>query len=136
MLEHTKMHLTDKDAIKAKIKADLYAFKKNYLVKNDTNDLSFIRYLQNEFEDLWQLTNTKSIDADEAFKDLTKQYGKTCALLKGIRIREGLNQTQFAKLIGTTQANLSSMENGVRPIGKNKAKLIAEKFDIDYRSLL
>jgi len=29
-----------------------------------------------------------------------------------------------------------SMENGTRPIGKNKAKLIAEKFDVDYRYFL
>ena len=28
------------------------------------------------------------------------------------------------------------MEKGKRPIGKNKAKFIAEKFDIDYRYLL
>ncbi|MGC1182017.1 helix-turn-helix domain-containing protein [Legionella sp.] len=70
------------------------------------------------------------------FKDLTERYGKAGALLKGIRIREGLNQTEFAKLIGTTQANLSSMEKGTRPIGKNKAKIIAEKFGVDYQYFL
>ncbi len=42
----------------------------------------------------------------------------------------------FARLIGTTQANLSSMENGTRPIGKRKAKLLAEKFGVDYRYFL
>jgi len=39
-------------------------------------------------------------------------------------------------MINTTQANLSSMESGKRPIGKNKAKLIAEMFDVDYRYFL
>ena len=56
--------------------------------------------------------------------------------MKGIRVREGLTQIEFAKLIGTSQANLSSMENGTRPIGKNKAKVIAEKFEVDYRYFL
>jgi transcriptional regulator with XRE-family HTH domain len=76
------------------------------------------------------------ISADEAFKDLTDRYGKAGALLKGIRVREGLTQIEFAKLIGTSQANLSSMENGTRPIGKNKAKLIADQFGVDYRYFL
>ena len=67
---------------------------------------------------------------------LTEKYSKAGALLRGLRVREGLNQTEFAKIIDTTQANLSSMENGNRPIGKNKAKLIAEKFDVDYRYFL
>ncbi len=136
MLEHTKMHLTDKDAIKAKIKEDLSAFRKIYLKAFDIADLSFIKELQDEFEDLLHHTNSDGIAADEAFKDLTDSHGKAGALLKGIRIREGLTQIEFAKLIGTTQANLSSMENGTRLIGKTKAKLIAEKFDVDYRYFL
>jgi transcriptional regulator with XRE-family HTH domain len=72
----------------------------------------------------------------DVFKSLTEKYTKAGALLRGIRVREGLNQTDFAKLIDTTQANLSSMEHGKRPIGKNKAKLIAEQFDVDYRYFL
>ena len=52
MLGHTKMHLTDKDAIKAKIKEDLSAFRKIYLKAFDIDDLSFIKELQHEFEDL------------------------------------------------------------------------------------
>lgn len=136
MLGHTKMHLTEKDAIKAKIKEDLSAFKKFYLKKIEQDDVSFIKELQDEFEYLLHHTNTGAIPADEAFKDLTDRYGKAGSLLKGIRIREGLTQTEFAKLIGTTQANLSSMENGTRPIGKNKAKIIAEKFGVDYQYFL
>ena len=49
----------------------------------------------------------------------TEKYSKAGALLRGLRVREGLNQAEFAKIIDTTQANLSSMENGNRPIGKN-----------------
>ena len=136
MLEHTKMHLTEKDTIKAKIKEDLSVFKKIYLKTFDIEDLSFIKELQDEFENLLHHTNSELISAEEAFKNLTGSYGKAGALLKGIRIREGLTQIEFAKLIGTTQANLSSMENGCRAIGKAKAKLIAEKFGVDYRYFL
>jgi len=35
-------------------------------------------------------------------------------LLRGLRVRKGLNQTEYAKMIDTTQANLSSMENRQR----------------------
>lgn len=130
------MHLTEKDAIKAKIKADLSTFKKFYLRNFEVDDLSFIRELQDEFEHLLHHKDIEMISADEAFKNLTDRYGKAGALLKGIRVREGLTQTEFAKLICTSQANLSSMENGTRPIGKTKAKLIAEKFGVDYRYFL
>ena len=136
MLGHMKTHLTEKDAIKAQIKADLSAFKKCYLKKIEIEDVSFIKELQDEFEYLLHCTKQETVSADEAFKDLTDRYSKAGALLKGIRIREGLTQVEFAKLIGTTQANLSSMENGTRPIGKTKAKLIAEKFGVDYRYFL
>jgi len=131
------MHLTKKDAIKLKIKEDLSVFKKCYLKKADIEDMIFIKELQEEFEYLLENTDdAEIISVDKAFKNLTDTYGKAGALLKGIRIREGLNQTEFANIIGTTQANLSSMEHGTRSIGKNKAKIIAEKFDVDYRYFL
>lgn len=136
MLGHTKTHLTEKDAIKAKIKKDFSAFKKFYLKKFELDDISFIEELRNEFECLLNQTNTENIPADEAFKDLRDRYSKAGALLRGVRIREGLTQIEFAKLINTTQANLSSMENGTRSIGKSKARIIAEKFGVDYRYFL
>jgi DNA-binding XRE family transcriptional regulator len=137
MLGHTKTHLTKKNALKAKIKEDLFALKQCYLKKIGREDLSFVQELQEEVASLLPFANyAETINAEEAFKNLTDQYGKAGALLRGVRIREGMNQTEFAKLIGTTQANLSAMENGSRPIGKNKAKLIAEKFGVDYRYFL
>ena len=56
--------------------------------------------------------------------------------LRGLRYREDLTQIEFAKAIGITQANLSAMENGSRPIGKDIAKRIAEHFEVDYRIFL
>jgi len=136
MLAHTKTHLTEKSSIKNKIKEDVSAFKKHLFEKVDADDLAFIKEMQDEFEEILHVGEIENIPADDVFQSLTEKYSKAGALLRGLRVREGLNQTEFAKIIDTTQANLSSMEIGNRPIGKNKAKLIAEKFDVDYRYFL
>lgn len=72
-----------------------------------------------------------NVSADEVFAELDKKYTKAGALLKGLRSREGLSQVAFAKKIGVTQANLSKMENGARPIGMAIAKRIAKVFDVN-----
>jgi len=130
------MHHIERSAIKNKIKEDVATFKKFLFEQIDADDLAFIKELQDEFEEILHVDENKNVPADDVFQSLTEKYSKAGALLRGLRIREGLNQTEFAKIIDTTQANLSSMENGSRPIGKNKAKLIAEKFDVDYRYFL
>lgn len=132
MLGHTKAHLTKKRDIKTKIKEDISTFKNLFLENADAEDLDFIKEIQEEFDSLIEHT----IPSEDAFKELTEKTGKAGALLRGLRVREGLTQAEFAKIIETTQANLSSMEAGKRPIGKNKAKLIAKKFDVDYRYFL
>ena len=78
--------------------------------------------------------DTESIES--VFGDLIAEYGEPAVLLKGLRTKENLSQVEFAKAIGITQANLSAMENGHRPIGKTIAKRIADVFGIDYRILL
>ena len=77
-----------------------------------------------------------SVPADALFAELDRKYTKPGVLLRGLRARENLSQIEFAKVIDVTQSDLSKMEMGKRPIGKTIAKRIAEKFDIDYRSLL
>lgn len=136
MLAHTKMHHNERNAIKNKIKEDVAAFKKYLFEQVDADDLAFIKEMQDEFEEILHVGEIENVPADDVFQSLTEKYSKAGALLRGLRVREGLNQIEFAKIIDTTQANLSSMENGNRPIGKNKAKLIAEKFDVDYRYFL
>ena len=76
------------------------------------------------------------VSSDDVFKNLNEKYTKAGALLKGVRAREGMNQTDFADKIDVTQANLSKMENGKRPIGRTVAKRIAKVFDVDYRHFL
>ena len=78
----------------------------------------------------------KTSSVEEVFADLINAYGKPGALLQGLRARENLTQVIFAKAIKVSQANLSAMENGRRPIGKDIAQQIGKKFKIDYRIFL
>lgn len=77
-----------------------------------------------------------SISAKDVFKDLDNLRTEAGALLKGVRARENMNQIEFAQAIGVTQANLSKMENGKRPIGKQIAKRIEQVFGINYKYFL
>ena len=70
------------------------------------------------------------------FAKLDQKYTRAGALLKGLRMRERLSQIAFAKKINVTQANLSNMENGRRPIGKIIAKRIEKVFGTNYRYFL
>ena len=77
-----------------------------------------------------------SASSDDVFANINQKYSKAGALLKGVRAREGLNQSDFAKAIEVTQANLSKMENGKRAIGRVVAKRIENAFDVNYRYFL
>lgn len=83
-----------------------------------------------------QKKRDQSLSSEHLFGALDKQYTKAGALLKGLRLREGLTQVEFAKRIAVTQANLSNMENGRRPIGKTVAKRIQKVFGANYRYFL
>jgi plasmid maintenance system antidote protein VapI len=81
---------------------------------------------------MFKLKNSTS----NLFADINKKYSKPGALLKGVRYRENLNQKEFANLIGVTQGDLSKMENGKRPIGKEIAKRIEKKFGTNHKLFL
>ena len=135
MLEHMKAHHTDKDALKSQLKKDLLVLKRKLVKEFDDDDFEFIKKIQNAVKEILEAHKEKT-SSEKVFKDLTNKYTKAGTILRGLRVREGLTKEQFAEIIEETQANLSSMENDKRPIGKSKAKFIAEKFDIDYRYLL
>ena len=80
--------------------------------------------------------DNESVSIDEAFADLNEQFTQAGSLLQGLRFREALTQVEFAKRIKVTQSNLSKMENGKRPIGKEIAKRIMREFSTDYRYFL
>jgi len=56
--------------------------------------------------------------------------------LRGVRYREDVSQRQLAKLTGISVQNISAMENGRRPIGKETAKKLAAVLNTDYRVFL
>lgn len=76
------------------------------------------------------------VSAENIFSSINKKHSKPGALLRGIRIREGLTQIEMAKKLKMTQSDISQMENGIRNIGRTIAKRIEKLFDIDYRSFL
>jgi len=56
--------------------------------------------------------------------------------IRGLRYRECLTQKQLAEKMGISVQNLSNMEHGRRPIGKDMAKRFARALDTDWRLLL
>jgi len=72
-----------------------------------------------------------SVPLEEVFPDLHPG-----SAIRGLRLREGLTQQQLAQLLGIKRTNLSEMENGRRPIGKNLARRLAEVLRTDYKVFL
>ncbi len=56
--------------------------------------------------------------------------------LRGIRLREEMTQEELARLTGIPRANISAMEHGRRPIGKETARKLAAALHCDYRRFL
>ena len=56
--------------------------------------------------------------------------------LRGIRLREDMTQEALATLTGISRTNISAMEHGKRPIGKETARKLAAILNCDYRRFL
>jgi len=78
----------------------------------------------------------KPMDWREAFKESFGDITEAAVALRGLRNREGLTQAALGELLEVKQANISNMETGKRPIGKNLAKKLAALFRTDYRIFL
>ena len=76
-------------------------------------------------------TEDESIPLEEVFPGLHQG-----SAIRGLRLREGLTQEQLAHLLGVKRPNLSEMENGKRPIGKNMTKRLAQVLKTDYKVFL
>ena len=75
------------------------------------------------------LTPARSIE--EVFPDL----GPGDAL-QGMRGMAGLTQKELAERIGVTKSNISEMERGKRPMGKEMAKRLAQALGTSYKVFL
>jgi transcriptional regulator with XRE-family HTH domain len=56
--------------------------------------------------------------------------------LAGMRLKEEITQSKLAELTGIPQRHISEMENGKRPIGKERAKVLAKALNTSYRVFL
>lgn len=72
----------------------------------------------------------------ELFKDELKSHSEQGLYLKGLRIRDGYTQAELGKLINVSQNNISAMEHGTRPIGKEIAMRLAKVFQVRYQRFL
>jgi DNA-binding transcriptional regulator YiaG len=128
MSEHTKKHPISAHShgstLYVKHRQTTYAIPKNIADKYILEDKKTKKIIKT------------SVSAKILFAKLDKKYTKAGALLKGLRARENISQVEFAKKINVTQANLSKMENGHRPIGKIIAKRIEKVFGTNYRHFL
>lgn len=55
--------------------------------------------------------------------------------IREIRLKKGLNQTQFAYIIGKDQPSINRLERGKMNVGYLYLKQIAEGLDIDIRDI-
>jgi len=65
-----------------------------------------------------------------------KAYQKAAAVVRGYRNRDGITQNELAKRLGSSQSNVSAIENAKDPIGKKLAKKLAKIFNTNYEIFL
>jgi DNA-binding XRE family transcriptional regulator len=78
----------------------------------------------------------RPMSIEEFIRDSFGDLPQWAVMLRGLRNREGLTQAAIGNLLGIPQGNISQMERGKRPIGKQLAKKLAELFHTDYRLFL
>ncbi|WP_226989255.1 helix-turn-helix transcriptional regulator [Desulfuromonas sp. TF] len=62
---------------------------------------------------------------------------KSHVALRAYRTREDLTQKELSARTGIPQHHISEMENGKRPIGKERARMLAEALGVgDWRMLV
>ena len=80
-----------------------------------------------------------NVDASLTIAEVFPEYlGQESQIaLRAYRTRENLTQKALAALTGIPQHHISEMENGKRPIGKERARKLAEALQVaDYRVFL
>lgn len=69
-------------------------------------------------------------------KERIEKYKKSGLVLRGMRYREDMSQTELAKRSGVSQNEISKIENGKRPVGEKVAKRLAKVLHFDYLLLI
>lgn len=76
------------------------------------------------------------LEYEEAMSILLGGESQGAVMLRGLRNREGITQTELGTLLNIEQSNISKMERGRRQIGRNIAMRLAKLFHTDYRLFL
>jgi len=76
------------------------------------------------------------IDSLALYPDLKDPVKRAATVFHGIRLRHGLTQKEMGKKLGLHQTDVSKIEKGERPIGRNLAMRIGKALGIDYRRFL
>jgi hypothetical protein len=84
---------------------------------------------------LTEAEGAESVPWREAFPPIPESE-RPGRMLRAARTKEDLSQTQLATLTGIPQRHISEMEHGKRPIGKERAKKLANALQIDYHVFL
>lgn len=116
MLAHTKKHPTE--SIRLVGSPDVISRLRKYALKVGAGIIEA----------------TDSIPASDISPELDTNPGGV--YLRGIRLREDMTQDELARLTGISRSNISAMEHGKRPIGKETAKRLAAVLHCDYRRFL
>lgn len=116
MLAHTKKHPTE--SIRLVGTPDVISRLREYALKVGAGIIE----------------GADSIPASDISPELDSNPGGV--YLRGIRLREEMTQEDLAKLTGIHRSNISAMEHGKRPIGKETAKKLATVLRCDHRRFL
>ncbi|OEU64506.1 MAG: transcriptional regulator [Desulfobacterales bacterium S5133MH16] len=104
-------------------------------------ELKFIGPLTNKDKAIEALKSLGFVNVSDSvpWRDLFPEYSDEDlpgVCLAGSRVKEGLTQKQLSELTGIPQSHISEMENGKRPIGKKRAKILAKALDVGYKIFL
>ena len=91
----------------------------------------------NSILELAQLSRPVNEDGEELFsgKEVFPE-GHPGMALRGLRVKEGITQKEFATRLGIRQHHVSEMEKGTRTITLEMAKRIGETFNMSYKVFL
>ena len=76
------------------------------------------------------------VDTISIFSDLNQKYSKPGAILRGVRLKEGLSQKKLPEQMKISQTYISEMEHGKRPIGKKMSQRFSKILKINYKVFL
>ena len=104
-------------------------------------EIRFLGPMSNKAKAIEALKPLGFVDASDAvpWRELFPEYEDEelpGVCLAGSRLKEGMTQKELSEMTGIPQSHISEMENGKRPIGKKRAKILAKVLNVGYKVFL